>query len=70
MIKESLYEQIVITVDRAELVQLLGAQEEFELEKIDDRQEKIYFILGRKTDLYEEILPSENPAQKRMEKLF
>lgn len=70
MIKESLYEQIVIVVDRAELAQLLRADSEFEIEKIDDRQEKIYFTLGRKTDLYEEILPRERAEQKPMEKLF
>ena len=70
MMKESLYEQIVVVVDRPELAQLLGVDGEFELERIDDKQEKIYFILGRKTDLYEDIPPPERPTQKRMEKLF
>jgi hypothetical protein len=70
MIKESLYEQIVIVVDRAELAQLLRADPEFEIEKINDKQEKVYFILGRKTELYEEILPPERTEQKPMEKLF
>jgi hypothetical protein len=70
MIKESLYEQIVIVVDRAELAQLLRADNEFEIERIDDKQDKIYFTLGRKTDLYEEILPRERAEQKPMEKLF
>jgi hypothetical protein len=48
----------------------LGQTNEFEIERIDDKQEKIYFTLGRKTDLYEEILPSEKPSQNRMERLF
>jgi hypothetical protein len=51
MMKESLYEQIVVVVDRPELAQLLGVDGEFELERIDDKQEKIYFILGRKPAL-------------------
>jgi hypothetical protein len=70
MLKESLYEQIVIVVDRVELAQLLRADPEFEIETIDDRQEKIYFTLGRKTDLYEEIPTTEETRPKPMEKLF
>jgi hypothetical protein len=42
MMKESLYEQIVVVVDRPELAQLLGVDGEFELERIDDKQEKIH----------------------------
>jgi hypothetical protein len=70
MVKESLYEQMVIVVERAELAQLLQADKDFERERIDDQQEKIYFTLGRKTDLYEEITPVERKQQKTMEKLF
>jgi hypothetical protein len=70
MMKQSLYEQIVIVVEREEMVRLIGADAEFDLEKIDDRQEQIYFTLGRKTELYEEIEVPKRTPQKPMERLF
>jgi hypothetical protein len=70
MIKQSLYEQIVIVVGREELAQMLRAEQGFEIEKIEDQQSDIRFTLGRKTDLDEEIAPAERAEQKRREKLF
>ena len=70
MIKQSLYEQIVILVGREELARMLRAEQGFEIEKIEDQQSEIRFTLGRKTDLDEEIAPAERTQQKRREKLF
>jgi hypothetical protein len=70
MIKQSLYEQIVILVGREELAQMLRAEQGFEIEKIEDQQSEIRFTLGRKTDLDEEITPAGRTEQKRREKLF
>ncbi len=66
MIKQSLYEQVVIIVGRVELAQMLRAEQGFEIEKIEDQQSEIRFTLGRKTELEEEI---ESP-QNRKERLF
>ena len=70
MIKQSLYEQVVIIVGREELAQMLRAEQGFEIEKIEDQQSEIRFTLGRKTDLDEEIAAVERTEQKRREKLF
>jgi hypothetical protein len=70
MIKQSLYEQIVIVVGRDELAKMLRAEQGFEMEKIEDKQDEIRFTLGRKTDLDEEIAPPEKTEQKRRERLF
>jgi len=59
MLKESLYEQIVIVVEREELAQMLRAEQRFEIEKIEDRQSEIRFTLGRMTTLDEEIQPAQ-----------
>ncbi len=66
MIKQSLYEQVVVIVGREELAQMLRAEQGFEIEKIEDQQSEIRFTLGRKTELEEEI---ESP-QNRKERLF
>jgi hypothetical protein len=66
MIKQSLYEQVVIIVGREELAQMLRAEQGFEIEKIEDQQSEIRFTLGRKTELKEEIEPTQN----RKERLF
>lgn len=70
MIKQSLYEQIVIVVGRDELAQMLRTEQGFEIEKIEDKQDEIRFTLGRKTELDEEIVPPERIEQKQMERLF
>ena len=70
MIKQSLYEQVVIIVGREELAQMLQAEQGFEIEKIEDQQSEIRFTLGRKTDLDEEIEPEKRTEQKRRERLF
>jgi hypothetical protein len=69
MIKQSLYEQIVIVIGRDELVRMLRAEQGFEIEKIEDQQSEIHFTLGRKTELDEEI-PLERTGQQRRERLF
>jgi hypothetical protein len=70
MIKQSLYEQIVIVVGREELAQMLRAEQGFEIEKIEDQQSEIRFTLGRNTELDEEIVAVERTEQKRRERLF
>jgi hypothetical protein len=70
MIKQSLYEQVVIIVEREELAQMLQAEQGFEIEKIEDQHSEIRFTLGRKTDLDEEIEPEKRTEQKRRERLF
>jgi hypothetical protein len=70
MIKQSLYEQIIIVVGREELAQMLRAEQGFEIEKIEDKQDEIRFTLGRTTELDEEIVPPERTEQNRMERLF
>ena len=70
MIKQSRYEQVVIVVGREELAQMLRAEQGFEIEKIEDKQDEIRFTLGRKTDLDEDIAPLERTEQKRRERLF
>jgi hypothetical protein len=47
MIKQSLYEQIVIVVGRDELAQMLRAEQGFEIEKIEVQQSEIRFTLER-----------------------
>jgi hypothetical protein len=69
MIKQSLYEQLVIVVGREELAQMLRVEQGFEIEKIEDQQSEIRFTLGRRTDLDEEIQGTQ-PEQRRREKLF
>jgi hypothetical protein len=70
MIKQSLYEQIVIVVGREELARMLRAEQGFEIEKIEDQQSEIRFTLGRNTELDEEIVAVERTEQKRRERLF
>jgi hypothetical protein len=50
MILKTVYQQIVIVVDRDELAKMLLAQPGFEIEKIEDQQSEVHFIFGRKDD--------------------
>jgi hypothetical protein len=44
MILKTVYQQIVIVVDRDELAKMLLAQPGFEIEKIEDKQSEVHFI--------------------------
>jgi hypothetical protein len=70
MIKQLLYERVIILVNRDELANMLRADPGFKIEKIEDQQSEIRFTLGRTTDLKEEIEPEERTGQKRRERLF
>jgi hypothetical protein len=50
MTLKTVYQQIVIVVDRDELAKMLLAQPGFEIEKIEDKQNEVHFIFGRKDD--------------------
>ena len=68
MIKKSRYEQIIILVGRDELAQMIGGEEGFEIETLEDKQSEIRFTLSRKTDFDEVISPP--PKTNKEKRLF
>jgi hypothetical protein len=51
--KKSLYEELIVHIDKEELGKLLGADPGFEVQNIEEVGKEYRFILGRKTDLNE-----------------
>jgi hypothetical protein len=44
MMKKSRYERVVIVISRDELTQMIGAEEGFEIEKMEDKQDEIFWL--------------------------
>ncbi len=55
MIKNALFEELTIHIDRDELARLLDIEPGFEVQNIEEQGKEFRLILSRKTDLNEKI---------------
>ena len=60
MARQSLFEELTMTIEKGELARLLGAAEGFTVDMIHDENTNVVFSLIRKTDFEEgSLLPVE-----------
>ena len=60
MARQSLFEELTMTIEKGELARLLGAAEGFTVDMIHDENTIVVFSLIRKTDVEEgSLLPVE-----------
>ena len=60
MARQSLFEELTMTIEKGELARLLGAAEGFTVDMIHDENTNVVFSLIRKTDVEEgSLLPVE-----------
>src|SRR5687767_7955868 len=66
MTLKTIYQQVVIVVDRDELAKMLLAQPGFEIEKIEDKQSEVHFIFGRKDDCDMSLPPLSREEEQKL----
>ena len=70
MILKAVYQQVIMIVDHDELAKMLLAEPRFEIEKIEDKQNEVHFIFGRKTDIDMSLSCPTKKDSEEEKKLF